>query len=54
MAVLLIGTLETKGTEVAFVRDLLRRGGVECRLIFDVVTRATRVAKILALHPNHG
>ena len=34
MAVLLIGTLDTKGVEVSFVRDLLRRGGVEC-LVLD-------------------
>ena len=27
MAVLLVGTLDTKGTEFAFVRDLLRAGG---------------------------
>ena len=34
MAVLLIGTLDTKGVEISFVRDLLRRGGVEC-LVLD-------------------
>ena len=34
MAVLLIGTLDTKAVEVSFVRDLLRRGGVEC-LVLD-------------------
>ena len=34
MAVLIVGTLDTKGVEVAFVRDLLRRGGVEC-LVLD-------------------
>ena len=28
MAVLLLGTLDTKGTEIAFVRDLLRRQGL--------------------------
>ncbi|MCE9531768.1 MAG: Tm-1-like ATP-binding domain-containing protein [Planctomycetes bacterium] len=28
MAVLLIGTLDTKGTEIAFVRDRLRRSGI--------------------------
>jgi uncharacterized protein (UPF0261 family) len=30
MAVLLVGTLDTKGGEYAFVRDLLRAAGVEC------------------------
>lgn len=34
MAVLLIGTLDTKGAEVRFVRDLLRAGGAEC-LVLD-------------------
>lgn len=33
MAVLLIGTLDTKGTEVRFVRDLLREHGVEMTVI---------------------
>src|SRR5688572_30430329 len=34
MAVLLVGTLDTKGVEFAFVRDLLRAAGVEC-LVLD-------------------
>jgi uncharacterized protein (UPF0261 family) len=34
MAVLLIGTLDTKGVEVGFVRDLLRQAGVET-LVLD-------------------
>src|SRR5262249_41021338 len=34
MAVLLVGTLDTKGAEVAFVRDLLRDAGVES-LVLD-------------------
>ncbi len=29
MPVLLIGTLDTKGTEVEYLRDLLNRSGVE-------------------------
>jgi uncharacterized protein (UPF0261 family) len=33
MAVLLIGTLDTKGTEIQFVRDLLRGCGVEVTVI---------------------
>jgi uncharacterized protein (UPF0261 family) len=33
MPVLLIGTLDTKGTEVRFVRDLLREAGVPCTVI---------------------
>ncbi len=33
MAVLLIGTLDTKGTEVAFVRDRLRGAGIESLVI---------------------
>ncbi|MFO0841995.1 MAG: Tm-1-like ATP-binding domain-containing protein, partial [Gemmataceae bacterium] len=34
MPVLLVGTLDTKGVEFAFVRDLLRQAGVEC-LVLD-------------------
>ena len=34
MPVLLIGTLDTKGTEIAFVRDRLRAAGVET-LVMD-------------------
>ena len=34
MPVLLIGTLDTKGIEFQFVRDLLRSGGVDC-LVLD-------------------
>jgi uncharacterized protein (UPF0261 family) len=34
MAVLLIGTLDTKGTEVGFVRDLLRQAGLDV-LVLD-------------------
>src|SRR5262245_30353189 len=34
MPVLLIGTLDTKGTEVAFVRDLLAKAGVST-LVLD-------------------
>ena len=34
MPVLLIGTLDTKGVECAFVRDLLRQAGVAC-LVLD-------------------
>jgi uncharacterized protein (UPF0261 family) len=34
MAVLLVGTLDTKGVEFQFVRDLLRTAGVEC-LVLD-------------------
>jgi uncharacterized protein (UPF0261 family) len=34
VAVLLVGTLDTKGAEFAFVRDLLRRAGVDC-LVLD-------------------
>src|SRR4051812_48914753 len=34
MAVLLVGTLDTKGAEVAFARDLLRRGGADV-LVLD-------------------
>ena len=33
MAVVLVGTLDTKGPEVAFVRDLLRAEGLEVRVI---------------------
>jgi uncharacterized protein (UPF0261 family) len=33
MSVLLIGTLDTKGAEIAFVRDLLRQGGVDTIVI---------------------
>jgi uncharacterized protein (UPF0261 family) len=33
MSVLLIGTLDTKGTEIAFVRDLLRSGGVKVTVL---------------------
>ena len=40
MAVLLVGTLDTKGVEVAFVRDLLRGGGVEC-LVLDAGVQGT-------------
>src|SRR5262245_50980857 len=34
MPVLLVGTLDTKGVELSFVRDLLRQAGVEC-LVLD-------------------
>lgn len=34
MAILLIGTLDTKGTEIQFVRDLLSQAGVSC-LVLD-------------------
>jgi len=33
MAVVLVGTLDTKGAEVAFVRDLIRAAGLEVRVI---------------------
>src|SRR5262245_25209234 len=33
MAVVLVGTLDTKGRELAFVRDLLVRAGLETRVI---------------------
>src|SRR5262249_23760190 len=33
MPVILIGTLDTKGVEIQFVRDLLRNGGVETLVI---------------------
>src|SRR5690242_4564159 len=33
MAVVLVGTLDTKGTEFQFVRDLLRAGGLETLMI---------------------
>lgn len=38
MPVLLIGTLDTKGTEIGFVRDRLRRSGVETLVIDAGVT----------------
>lgn len=38
MPVLLIGTLDTKGTEIGFVRDRLRRSGVETLVIDTGVT----------------
>jgi uncharacterized protein (UPF0261 family) len=40
MAVLLVGTLDTKGVEVAFVCELLREGGVEC-LVVDAGVQGT-------------
>ena len=40
MAVLLVGTLDTKGVEVAYVRELLREGGVEC-LVVDAGVQGT-------------
>ena len=33
MAVVILGTLDTKGTEIAYVRDLLRAGGAETLVI---------------------
>jgi uncharacterized protein (UPF0261 family) len=33
MSVLLIGTLDTKGTEIAFVRDLIRQAGLPVRVL---------------------
>src|SRR5206468_2348776 len=33
MSVVLIGTLDTKGSELAYVRDLLRRAGLEARIV---------------------
>lgn len=40
MAVVLVGTLDTKGRELAFVRDLLRGAGIEV-LVIDASTAGT-------------
>ncbi len=40
MAVLLIGTLDTKGVESAFVRDLLREAGVDVLVLDAGVLRS--------------
>ena len=44
MAVILIGTLDTKGVEIQFVRDLLRNGGL--------ATRPRRLGRLPQRHGN--
>ena len=38
MPVLLVGTLDTKGTEIGFVRDLLRQAGIDTLVMDTGVT----------------
>src|SRR5947209_6914957 len=47
-SVLLIGTLDTKGTELLFVRDLLRAAGVSVTVLDAGVRPHTRLADVLA------
>ncbi|MCS6977741.1 MAG: Tm-1-like ATP-binding domain-containing protein [Gemmatales bacterium] len=44
MPVLLIGTLDTKGTEIGFVRDLLRQAGIETLVMDAGVTGPPAIA----------